>query len=89
VASVALASFFSDSGHEIATALLPSLVVSTLHSSAGALGLIEGSADRLRAALLDAPEPTANTSLWHAQPSIRQTASPRNGVLHAPLLISD
>jgi MFS family permease len=47
VVSVGAASFFSDSGHEIATALLPSFLVSVLHSSAGALGIIEGSSDAL------------------------------------------
>jgi MFS family permease len=47
VGGVGLASFFSDSGHEIATAILPSFVTSTLHASAGALGLIEGISDAL------------------------------------------
>jgi hypothetical protein len=41
VASIGTASFFSDSGHEIATALLPSFITSVLHASAGALGIIE------------------------------------------------
>jgi MFS family permease len=47
VASVGLASFFSDSGHEIATSLLPTFVTVTLRGSAGALGLIEGLSDAL------------------------------------------
>ena len=47
VASVGLASFFSDSGHEIATAVLPTFVVSVLRGSAGVLGLIEGLSDAL------------------------------------------
>jgi len=47
VGSVGAASFFSDSGHEIATAVLPSFVTTVLHSSASALGLIEGFADAL------------------------------------------
>lgn len=47
IASVGLASFFSDSGHEIATAVLPSFVVTTLRGSAGVLGLIEGLSDAL------------------------------------------
>ena len=47
VRSVGLASFFSDSGHEIATSILPSFVTHTLRSSAGALGLIEGLSDAL------------------------------------------
>jgi MFS family permease len=47
VGSVSLASFFSDSGHEIATAILPSFVTAVLRSSAGVLGLIEGISDAL------------------------------------------
>src|SRR5712691_7071572 len=47
VGSVGLASFFSDSGHEIATSVLPTFVTVTLHSSAGALGVIEGISDAL------------------------------------------
>lgn len=47
VAGVALASFLSDSGHELATALVPTLVTSTLRSSAAALGMIEGVSDAL------------------------------------------
>jgi MFS family permease len=42
-----LASFFSDSGHEIATSVLPTFVTVTLRSSAGALGVIEGISDAL------------------------------------------
>jgi MFS family permease len=47
VAGVGLASFFSDAGHEMATSVLPTLVTSTLRSSAGALGVIEGVSDAL------------------------------------------
>lgn len=47
VASVGLTSFFSDSGHEIATAVLPSFITSVLHGSAAALGLIDGISDAL------------------------------------------
>lgn len=47
VVSVSLASLFSDSGHEITTSLLPTFVVTVLHSSAGALGVIEGISDAL------------------------------------------
>jgi MFS family permease len=42
-----VASFLSDSGHEMATAVLPSFVTHTLGGSAGALGLIEGISDGL------------------------------------------
>ena len=47
VGSVGLASFFSDSGHEMATSVLPTFVTVTLRSTAGALGLIEGVSDGL------------------------------------------
>src|SRR6266566_5456150 len=47
VASVGAASFFSDTGHEIATAVLPSFLTSILRGSAGVLGVIEGLSDGL------------------------------------------
>ena len=47
VAGVGLASFFSDSGHEMATSLLPTFITVTLRSTAGALGVIEGISDAL------------------------------------------
>ncbi|MGH2997744.1 MAG: MFS transporter [Gaiellaceae bacterium] len=47
VGSVGLASFFSDSGHEMATSVLPTFVTVTLRSSAGVLGVIEGVSDAL------------------------------------------
>ncbi len=45
VAGIGSASFFSDLGHEVPTALLPSFLSSTLGAPAAALGLIEGIAD--------------------------------------------
>lgn len=45
VAGIGLASLLSDAGHEVPTALLPSLLTSTLGAPAAALGLIEGLAD--------------------------------------------
>ena len=47
VAGVGLASFFSDSGHEITTSILPTFLTVTLRSSASVLGLIEGLSDAL------------------------------------------
>jgi MFS family permease len=47
VFSVGAASFFSDAGHEITTAVLPSFLTVTLRASAGALGVIEGISDAL------------------------------------------
>lgn len=41
------ASFLSDSGHELATSLLPTFLSSTLHSGPAVLGAIEGVSDAL------------------------------------------
>ena len=45
VRAIGAASLLSDLGHEVPTALLPSLLTSTLGAPASALGLIEGVAD--------------------------------------------
>jgi MFS family permease len=45
VAGIGTASLLADLGHEIPTALLPSLLTVTLHAPASALGLIEGISD--------------------------------------------
>ena len=50
VAGIGTASFLADVGHEVPTALLPSLVTSTLGGSAAALGVIEGVSDGLAGA---------------------------------------
>jgi len=47
VKGIGTASLLADIGHEIPTALLPSLLTSTLGAPASALGLIEGVSDRL------------------------------------------
>ena len=60
VVSVGLASFFSDSGHEIATAILPSFLTVTLRASAGTLGVIEGISDALIGVAKLAAGPRAN-----------------------------
>lgn len=60
VSSVGLASFFSDSGHEIATSVLPTFVTVTLRSSAGALGVIEGISDALTGVAKLVAGPLAN-----------------------------
>ena len=58
-----MASFLADVGHEVPSALLPSLLTSTLGAPASALGLIEGISDGLAGvarigggALADDPE---------------------------------
>lgn len=50
VAGIGTASFLADVGHEIPTALLPSLLTSTLGAPASALGVIEGVSDALAGA---------------------------------------
>ncbi len=60
VAGVGAASFFSDAGHEMTTAMLPTFLTSTLHASAGALGVIEGIADALTGVTKLAGGPIAN-----------------------------
>ena len=50
VAGIGSASFLADLGHEIPTALLPSLLTITLGAPAAALGTIEGLADGLAGA---------------------------------------
>lgn len=64
VGSVSLASFFSDSGHEIATAVLPSFLTTVLHSSAAALGGIEGASDALTGVAKMLGGPLANDARW-------------------------
>ena len=50
VGGIGTASLLADVGHEVPTALLPSLLTSTLGAPAAALGLIEGIADGLAGA---------------------------------------
>lgn len=47
VAGIGTASLLADAGHEVPTALLPTLLTSTLGAPAAALGLIEGISDAL------------------------------------------
>lgn len=47
IASVGVASFGSDAGHELVTSLLPGFLTTTLHAGPAALGAIEGVADAL------------------------------------------
>ena len=50
VGGIGTASLLADAGHEVPTALLPSLLTSTLGAPAAALGLIEGVSDALAGA---------------------------------------
>src|SRR5262245_46164768 len=47
VGGIGAASLLADLDHEVATALLPSLITATLGAPAAALGLIEGASDAL------------------------------------------
>jgi MFS family permease len=47
VVGIGAASFFSDTGHEATTSVLPTFLTSTLGASAGALGIVEGFSDAL------------------------------------------
>ena len=70
VTGIGAASLLADIGHEIPTALLPSLLTSTLGAPASALGLIEGFSDALAGvarfgggALADEPERRRNLAV--------------------------
>src|SRR6188472_4347792 len=60
VRGIGTASLLADLGHEVPTALLPSLLTSTLGAPASALGLIEGLADGLAGAARFAGGPLAD-----------------------------
>src|ERR1700752_1712176 len=47
VGAVGAARFFSDSGHEVTTSVLPAFLTGTLGASAAALGVIDGIGDAL------------------------------------------
>lgn len=47
IGAVGAASFFSDTGHEITTSVLPTFLTATLGASAAALGVIDGISDAL------------------------------------------
>ena len=60
VRGIGVASLLADLGHEVPTALLPSLLTSTLGAPASALGLIEGVSDGLAGAARFAGGPIAD-----------------------------
>ncbi|WP_025159164.1 MFS transporter [Leifsonia aquatica] len=60
VVSIGAASFFSDSGHEIATSLMPAFLTSVLGGSAAPLGVIEGISDALTGVTKVVGGPLAN-----------------------------
>jgi len=67
VGAVAAASFFSDSGHEVTTAVLPAFLTGTLGASAAALGVIDGISDALIGVMKLIGGPLANEPHRRAQ----------------------
>lgn len=60
VGAVGAASFFSDTGHEITTSVLPMFLTGTLGASAAALGVIDGISDALIGVMKLVGGPLAN-----------------------------
>jgi MFS family permease len=60
VRAVGAASFFSDSGHEVTTSVLPAFLTGTLGASAAALGVIDGISDALMGVMKLIGGPLAN-----------------------------
>lgn len=60
VGAVAAASFFSDSGHEVTTSVLPAFLTGTLGASAAVLGVIDGISDALMGLMKLLAGPAAN-----------------------------
>lgn len=67
VGAVGLTSFFSDTGHEIATSLLPSFLTSVLGASAAVLGVIDGFSDALTGVAKLVSGPFANAPARRAR----------------------
>ncbi|MBO0880223.1 MAG: MFS transporter, partial [Mycobacterium sp.] len=60
VGAVGAASFFSDTGHEVTTSVLPTFLTGTLGASAAALGVIDGISDALVGVMKLVGGPLAN-----------------------------
>lgn len=60
VGAVGASSFFSDTGHEITTSVLPAFLTGTLGASAAALGIIDGISDALIGVMKLVGGPLAN-----------------------------
>jgi MFS family permease len=67
VGAVAAASFFSDSGHEVTTSVLPAFLTGTLGASAAVLGIIDGISDALIGVMKLIGGPLANDPLRRAR----------------------
>jgi MFS family permease len=67
VGAVGAASFFSDTGHEVTTSVLPTFLTSTLGASAGVLGVIDGISDALTGVMKLVGGPLANDPEWRGR----------------------
>jgi len=67
VGAVGATSFFSDTGHEITTSILPTFLTGTLGASASALGIIDGLSDALTGVMKIVGGPLANDPQWRAR----------------------
>jgi len=70
VRGIGIASFLADVGHEVPTALFPSLLVSVLGASAAVLGLVEGLADGLAGLARLAGGPLADDGVRRRQAAV-------------------
>ncbi len=67
VGAVGAASFFSDTGHEVTTSVLPTFLTSTLGAPASALGVIDGISDALIGVMKLVGGPLANDLEWRGR----------------------
>lgn len=67
IGAVGATSFFSDTGHEITTSILPTFLTGTLGASASALGIIDGLSDALTGVMKIVGGPLANDPQWRAR----------------------
>ena len=67
VGAVGAASFFSDTGHEVTTSVLPTFLTSTLGAPASALGVIDGISDALTGVMKLVGGPLANDPAWRGR----------------------
>jgi hypothetical protein len=77
VGAVGAASFFSDSGHEVTTSVLPAFLTGTLGASAAALGIIDGISDALMGVMKLIGGPLANDPHRRARTALVVTSAPR------------
>lgn len=67
VGAIGAASFFSDTGHEVTTSVLPTFLTNTLGAPASALGIIDGISDALIGVMKLIGGPLANDPEWRGR----------------------